>query len=211
MIVVAIEGYDGSGKTTLVRELVSALDRRGIRCIVVGRSAEDSNSHVAAMTAVIKSSDGGSDTLPPLADMFLRLARLHARIGVINGLDCDVVLLDRFLLYDISRVPVELCVQHAALLEQVANTLHMDLTIHLTTTFDLLWKRVTGRPVYDLSPKERRGRAYNLEGYQRFEQVLARQRLYDNLHTIDCAQPVDVVSDMALALILSAGLGDRRS
>jgi thymidylate kinase len=66
MIIVAIEGYDGSGKTTLTRELITSINRWGIRCMEVGRSAENSSSHVAAMTAVIKSSDGGPDTLPPL-------------------------------------------------------------------------------------------------------------------------------------------------
>jgi thymidylate kinase len=197
VIVVAIEGYDGSGKTTLVRNLATRLTNDNLRCAEVGRTTKNSSEHVAKMTNVIKGSDGGQDALPSMADMHLRLARLHARIGLITALDADIVLLDRFMLYDLSRIPEDLRERHRALFEEVAETLLVDLTLHLTADFDLLWNRVTNRHVDEISPKERLGYEHNRNAYMKFSEVLTSQSFYRNVHEIDCRQSIETVADIA--------------
>lgn len=203
MIVVVVEGYDGSGKTTVMRNLAGVLESRGFRCAQVGRGSEDANSHVAAMTAVIKQSDGGVDPLPPLADMFLRLARLHTRVDLVTALDCDVALLDRFLLYDLSRIPVDLRIPWQALFEQVAAALQVHLTVHLTASFELLWSRVSSCPPEDLSPKEARGRDHNHQGYLELERVLTEQDHYQRVEVVDCGQSIEAVTDAVSAAVLA--------
>lgn len=203
MIVVAIEGYDGSGKTTLVRGLTDVLESRGHRCAQVGRGGEDASSYVSAMTSLIKNSDGGQNSLSPMADMFLRLARLHARIELVGALDCDVVLLDRFLLYDLSRIPAELRVSCEPLFYQVAAALPIDLTVYLAASFELIWGRISSRSPEELSPKEDRGREYNRLSHMEFERVIVDQKYYRRVEVVDASQTIETVVGIVAATILA--------
>jgi thymidylate kinase len=130
--------YDGAGKTTLAKGLLSAFDARGLRAIEVGRSGANSNTAVSTLTDLIKSSDGGEAALDPVADVFVRLARPHELIKLILEADADIIVLDRFVAYDLSRVDSQLRDSYVGLFEAALARFQLDMTIFLNAPFELL-------------------------------------------------------------------------
>ncbi|MEU2909198.1 hypothetical protein ACFYM3_15995 [Streptomyces massasporeus] len=186
VFVLAVEGYDGAGKTTLVKNISAILAERRVDCTVIGRGAADSSTNIAAMTQVIKRSDGGFDRLSPCSDMFIRLARTHARIGIAQASGSQVVIFDRFIPYDISRLDEGVSDVGRSLFRDTARAFPVDLTVYLSAEFDVLWGRVNSRS--ELSLKEQLGRDHNLAGYKSLDDVMGSADFFGEILCVDCTQ-----------------------
>lgn len=199
--VIAVEGYDGAGKTTLTQGLLWALRSRGLQVIEVGRSATNSNDATESLTKIIKASDGGDAPLDPRADIFVRLARIHERINLILDAQADIVLLDRFIAYDLSRIDKRLIESYGGLFHEALGRIRLDLTVFLSAPFDLLWSRVVGRGSEMMSAKEMRGKEHNRSGYDELIGTMAQWATTNSVSEIDCSVDADRVLERSLHAI----------
>lgn len=200
-LVVAVEGYDGAGKTTLTKGLLNAFETQGSRAIEVGRSVANSNTAISTLTDLIKSSDGGEAALDPAADVFVRLARTHERIKLILETDADVIVLDRFVVYDLSRLNAQLGVSYTDLFEAALGRFELDMTIFLNAPFELLWSRVVGRGTDTMSAKEKRGIEHNRIGYDSLVRTMAWWSETKPVLVLDCTLDVESVLSRSLDAI----------
>lgn len=170
-IIIAIDGFDGSGKTTLARGLVAELNGRRQTCQILGRREADSNATIAALTSLVLASDGDSSPLSPDGSAHVRLARLYERAAMARKSSADVVLLDRWIPSDLSRLPHGVVAQYLDMFRVAHRAAGVHLTLRLCLDFDTAWSRIASRPQVDLSPAERRGRAHNRVLFDRLATV----------------------------------------
>ncbi|ORW26212.1 hypothetical protein AWC18_01395 [Mycolicibacter nonchromogenicus] len=197
-IVVAVEGYDGAGKTTLTRGLREAFESRGLSAIEVGRGAANSNAAISTLTDLIKLSDGGEVPLDPSADVFVRLARTHERIKLILETSAELIILDRFVAYDLSRLDEQIRDSHKELFDLALKRFQLDLTIFLNAPFDLLWNRVLSRGVATMSAKEKRGIDHNRIGYDSLIATMAWWSKSRRVLELDCTTDINNVLNRSL-------------
>ena len=188
---IVVDGYDGSGKTTLSNALSSFLTEIGVSNQTVGRRLATSNGYVDAMTNSIVTSDGGRDGLSSKADLFLRIARTYERINLAKAHPTTVTIFDRLVPYDLSMVTPEF--RTPPVLEtfrEVMEELGPCLIVHLTGSFDVMWRRVERRAEEDRSPKELLGYDHNFAKFTALEQVLQQNPLFTDVLRIDCEASV---------------------
>lgn len=203
--IVVIEGYDGSGKTTLARGLQGYFNDRGMSCLTVGRTLSSSSKQVDALTRIILDSDGGIDRLTVCGDMYVRLARTYERVELVRQADSDVVLLDRYIPYDMSRLPSVVLKENVHLFEAASATLPVDLVVHLTGRFETLWSRVLSRPE-TMSAKERLGEEANRAGFLRLESVFRDYSFVGPTYAVNCEDHVDEVLNSVVSILTSTSL-----
>jgi dTMP kinase len=154
-IVVAIEGMDGAGKSTLARYLQELCEEHGRSCTRIGRRT---GYLVPAVTQLTQLLAQEAADLTPQAGIFLRVAREFLRAHLAGSAPPGVILLDRFVLSVLSLARIN--GQDVDLLTQLLReiTLRADLhaTVFVKCPFEVAWGRVKARN-QGVSPRNERG------------------------------------------------------
>lgn len=170
-IFVAIDGFDGAGKTTLTSSLRDYFTSRGSSCAVIGRRVGDSDEVTGALTQLVLDSDGASDLVDDEANAHIRLARVYQRAALGHKTGVEFVFFDRWIASDLSRLSRATAERHAPAFLSAHRAVPMDLTVRLVVDFATAWRRINARDSADLSPSEKRGETRN-------------HRLFDQLNAI---------------------------
>jgi|ERR1051326_831435 thymidylate kinase len=156
------EGYDGAGKSTLIRKIRGLLANTSVR--VVGRKSEP---ELMQISNIIERPE------PPLshgADLLLRLALEIERVELVHRCqrEADLVFMDRGPIsleawvsyYNLDRV------KYGLIFDQIESSLNGATIFLCTCSFETCWKRICEKP--NKSNKELLGEAINGEWYQRY-------------------------------------------
>src|SRR5438552_427025 len=143
-IVIAIEGIDGAGKSSMARlteELCARYDRRFTR---IGRRTGYINPAITKLTHVLGRE---SAHLTLQADLFIRLAREYQRAHLASTVSSGIVLLDRFVLSvlalaRINNQEVDLISKH---LKEITLRADLHATVFVDCPFEVAWARVVDR------------------------------------------------------------------
>jgi thymidylate kinase len=100
-LVLAIEGPDGSGKSSLIRFIKDFVEQQGRTFTWVARRGPYASTEVERMTRVLKDE---KKVLTPEADFLIRVARDCQRARLAAQAPPGVVLLDRFVINDLSMI-----------------------------------------------------------------------------------------------------------
>jgi thymidylate kinase len=143
-IVLAFEGTDGAGKSTLVAATKSRCEQFGRRFAAVGRRAVTSSPVVAKLSKVLQEEDG---PLLPHADVFVRIAREYQRAALAAAVPSGIVVLDRFVLsvlalaryygHDVDPI--------LRILKDIAARAHLFATVLVQCPFELAVSRAQER------------------------------------------------------------------
>jgi dTMP kinase len=181
-MLIAFEGLDGTGKSTLIARLATELEKRGVR---TARTSEPYN-HFSARTA----------------DEFIADRAAHVRDVIDPWLHsgstlrvADVILCDRYVMSTAAYQADDDA--HATRLLAIQHFPHPVLTIVLTAPIDLLEARMAARG--SLKGFDAASRAFK-EGVQARYRLLAS--MYPGAHVVDAAPTVEVVAERVLSLIL---------
>jgi thymidylate kinase len=191
-LVLAIEGTDGSGKSSLVECLRQLCARHELPFTQVGRRCCPDSPAVVKLTHLLYEE---SRQLTPSAEIFLRLAREYQRAHLAAAVPEGLVVLDRFVLSVLSLARIhELNTDLLqGSLNDIVGVAGLYATIFVQCPFEIACSRV----------RERRPRAPNRK--ERAEKVLrrisefmhedfqsgiltGRQWLVDNSHTLANAE-----------------------
>lgn len=158
-IIIGIDGFDGSGKTTLCNALLASSKENGLSARLVGRDAQTGDDSTSHITDIIKLSDSKDPALlSTRANFYLRLARAAQRLHICNTSPQDVLILDRFLINDLSMLPPKARPEYCTAFIKLCGSFRI-LSIDIRGEFSVLWDRVQQRP--ELSPKELAGESFN--------------------------------------------------
>ncbi len=171
---VAIDGFDGSGKTTLTSSLREYFSSRGSSCAVIGRRAKDSDVVTGALTELVLDSDGTTGLVDDDANAHIRLARLHQRAALGQKAGVDFVFFDRWIASDISRLSPASLHRYVPAFLTAHRSIPIGLTVRLVVDFPTAWRRINARSSSELSPSEKRGEARNRELYDQLNLVWDR-------------------------------------
>ncbi|HLN29992.1 MAG TPA: hypothetical protein VK395_19780 [Gemmataceae bacterium] len=146
-IVLAIEGMDGSGKSSLARFIQSLCEQHQCRCTAIGRRSCTISPAVVKLTEILREE---VRNLTPQADIFVRLAREYQRAHLAASAPRGVVVLDRFVLTILSLIRIH--GQDAELLTPLLREITMRANLHATIFVQCPFETATSRV------KERRQR-----------------------------------------------------
>jgi thymidylate kinase len=191
-IVLAIEGMDGAGKSSLGRFVQRLCAEHGMRCSRIGRRTGYVSPCVSKLTQLLGEETGN---LIPQAEVFARMSRESQRAHLAMSAPPGIVLLDRFVLtiLAIARVhglDIDLILP---LLREMATQVDLHATIFVTCPFDMAWQRVEKRNK-GLSSVLRRGEklfrrvAEYLEEDFHFGLLSGQQWLVENSKTLPEAE-----------------------
>jgi thymidylate kinase len=143
-IVLAFEGADGAGKSTLVNTTKNRCAEFGRQFTAVGRREASASPVVARLTKLLHEDAG---PLLPHADVFVRIAREYQRATLAAAVPTGVVVLDRFVLSILGLVRFY---GHDAdpivnILKDMAARAHLFATVLVQCPFDLAASRVQQR------------------------------------------------------------------
>jgi thymidylate kinase len=143
-IVVAIEGTDGSGKSSLARFLRDLCVSHGQRCARIGRRSGFTSPTVAKITGLL-GHEGMN--LTPQASVFLRVAREFQRAHLAAAAGARIVVLDRFVLsaLALARLNGQEPEVLAPILKEIILRADLHATIFVSCPFDVAWHRVRER------------------------------------------------------------------
>jgi thymidylate kinase len=141
-IVLAFEGMDGSGKTSLAIFSRRLCEQNGLPFTLIGRREGFSSPLVGQLTKIIH-----DEPLAAHAETYLRIAREYLRAGLASQAAAGVVVLDRFVisLFSLVRIhgldpgPIE------AILKDLVARAHLHATVMVSCPFDTARSRVTER------------------------------------------------------------------
>lgn len=167
-LLLAVDGFDGLGKTTLSNAVVRRLNTEGISARVIGRGLHDSSEAIAQLTLRIKEMDVKSATISPSDNTNIRLERLRLRLALAQRSDEEVIVFDRWVHSDLSRLPQY--TDQIADFENVNNEAAI-LAVSLVGSFALAWERISLREHSALSPAERQGPELMRYYFEQFEDV----------------------------------------
>ncbi|UFS58713.1 AAA family ATPase [Subtercola endophyticus] len=163
---VVFEGYDGSGKSTLINALVSSEATGSVR--VVGRKKE---SELVEIAKVLERDDLRPD---PRAEMLLRIAVEVERLNIISRslLTHDVVVCDRGPISMIAwfrylEVPSK---AYEGLLEELWSFYRDSVTVVCRADFATCWQRSSGR--LGQSRKDRLGEDANRRFFDQYQETV---------------------------------------
>ncbi|WP_181954341.1 dTMP kinase [Kocuria coralli] len=188
--VVVFEGYDGSGKSTLISELRRRLPNASIR--VVGRKAE---SQLVDIAKILEREDQRPD---PNAEILLRIAVEFERLGIVSESlqHNDIVVCDRGFVSLVSWLDY-LGVERAAfesLLVQLGDYYQSALTLVCEADFETCWTRSSQRE--QLSRKDRLGKEVNRRYFEQYDA---------NIHAYAASNPGCVMIDTLVNDISGSG------
>jgi thymidylate kinase len=154
-IVVAIEGVDGAGKTSLAHYIQELCRQRGLSCALIGRRTGQVTPTIVKLTRLLREE---VSNLAPHADIFVRLAREYQRAHLASCSPPGIVVLDRFVLTVLSMARIyghEIDALLPQFREIVARAdLHATVFVHCP--FETAWARVQERN-QGLTPARSRG------------------------------------------------------
>jgi len=143
-IVLAIEGMDGSGKSSLGRYIQGLCDQHACRCTSIGRRTGMVSSTVVKLTQLLREE---VLEMTPHADIFIRIAREYQRAHSAASAPRGIVVIDRFVLtilslarlhgFDVGLV--------APLLREIAARADLHATIFVHCPFEVATSRVKER------------------------------------------------------------------
>jgi thymidylate kinase len=143
-IVVAIEGVDGAGKSSIARLIEELCACHGQRFTRIGRRSGYVNPTVTKLTHVLGRE---AANLTPQAELFIRLAREYQRAFLASTVSSGIVLLDRFVL-SVSAVAringedIDLISKH---LKDIVLRANLHATVFVRCPFEVAWARVVER------------------------------------------------------------------
>jgi thymidylate kinase len=143
-IVVAIEGVDGSGKSSLAEFIRDLCQKFGQNCTLIGRRIGYISPAVVKLSQVLKEE---VRNLTPQADVFVRIAREYQRAHLASLAPQGIVLLDRFVLtvLSLARVYGQDAEPLMSFLREVVARADLRATIFAQCPFDIAWSRVQNR------------------------------------------------------------------
>jgi thymidylate kinase len=201
---VAIDGFDGSGKTTLTTGLRDYFTSQGSSCVLIGRRLADSDEVTDALTNLILSSDGAGDATDEDANAHIRLARLHQRIALARVADVDYVFFDRWIASDLSRLALATAERHASSFLHVHQAVPIDMTVRLVVDFATAWHRINARDSNELSPSEKRGEARNQMLFNQLDTIWDRNWI-EPVISVGSTQPPEEVLALVAGRIEAMG------
>jgi thymidylate kinase len=143
-IVLAFEGMDGAGKTSLAMFARKLSEEHGRRFTLIGRRESYATPLVGRLTRVLHEE---ARTLSPTAESLLRLARDYERACLAAATRSEVVLLDRFVLSTLALVRF-----YGQEVDALFRPLHdiivraqLRATVFVTCNFETARKRVRDR------------------------------------------------------------------
>jgi thymidylate kinase len=143
-IVLAFEGIDGSGKSSLVRFTRALCEHHGHKFTAVGRSKSAASPLVGRLTQLIQEEMA---CLTPRADLFVRVARDYQRAYLAAVEPTGVVVLDRFVLSTLAlaRLRGQEVAPMVEVLKDVAERAHLSATVFVHCPFEVARRRVRKR------------------------------------------------------------------
>jgi thymidylate kinase len=190
-IVVAIEGIDGAGKSSLARFAEELCRRYGQTFTRVGRRNGYVNPAITKLTHVLGRE---AANLTPQAEMFIRIAREYQRAHLASTISTGVVLLDRFVLSvlalaRINAMDVDLISKH---LKEIVLRADLHATVFVQCPFETAWSRVVDRSAGPVTASERGQRmmqriANYMEDDYHHGFLTGQQWLIDNSKTLEDA------------------------
>jgi thymidylate kinase len=143
-IVLAIEGMDGSGKSSLTRYIHDLCEQHGYRCTRIGRRTGMVSSAVIKLTHLLREE---VHELTPYTDVFVRLAREYQRAHTAALAPPGIVVLDRFVVTILSLVRLHgLNVEMITpLLREMVARANLHATIFVHCPFEAATNRVKER------------------------------------------------------------------
>jgi thymidylate kinase len=154
-IVVAIEGVDGAGKTSLAHFIQQLCREEGVNCALIGRRTGHVTPTIVKITRVLREE---VSNLAPHADIFLRMGREYQRAHLAACSPPGVVVLDRFVLTVLSMARIYGHDIDALLpqFREIVARADLHATIFVHCPFDMAWARVQERN-QGLPPARSRG------------------------------------------------------
>jgi thymidylate kinase len=191
-IVLAFEGIDGAGKSSLVEFTQRLCEQYGRPCTTVGRGGKSAGPLVARFTRLLQEE---TDALTPRSDIFLRVAREYQRASLAALVPAGVVVLDRFILSTLALARMRQLDIGPVLpiLEDVAARSHLYATVFVKCPWREAWRRVhqrRPRPTADGNSGQSFGRKVSQVLEQDFHDgILTRKQwLVDNSQSLEAAQ-----------------------
>jgi thymidylate kinase len=143
-LILAFEGTDGAGKSTLVGTTKDRCEQFGRRFTAVGRREASASPAVGRLSKVLHED---TFTMLPHADVFVRIAREYHRAALAAAVPSGVVVLDRFVLsilalaryygHDVGAIE--------SILKDIAARAHLFATVLVQCPFELAASRVQER------------------------------------------------------------------
>jgi thymidylate kinase len=191
-IVLAFEGMDGAGKSSLASFTRRLCQDSNQSCTLVGRRGTYADPVVARLTKLLQE---GATQLTPHADISVRVAREYQRAYLAASAPADVVVLDRFVLSILSLARIqghEIKPVHG-LLKDVAARAHLFATVFVHCPFETASERVQERTAGLLSRGQKSQRflrrlAELLEDDFERGLLTGQQWPVDNSHSLEEAQ-----------------------
>jgi thymidylate kinase len=143
-LVVAVEGPDGSGKSSLIRFIKEFAQQHGQAFTWIGRRGSYARPEVARLSTFLKEE---ARVLTPQADFLIRIARDFQRAQVAAQAATGLVVLDRFVLTVLSLIrgagqdPEPLM----GFLKEVAHRAGLQATLFVRCPFEVALSRVNLR------------------------------------------------------------------
>ena len=188
-----IEGYDGSGKSTLIEALHRRLPSRSIR--VIGRKSEPELRDIAA---ILERDDIRPD---PRAEMHLRIAVEVERMALVTRAlaSHEVVVCDRGVISLVAWFGYLNVLQEsfAPSINEIKHHYREAITLICQADFDTCWSRSSRRPAQ--SRKDRLGKEVNRGYFVQYDAAVHSHlesednNVVINTVALDVASSVDVV------------------
>jgi len=170
--VLALEGGDGSGKSTAALCIAQLCREMGVAFKLIGRGVDDASPRIYALTKVLRDHGSGYSLE---SDLVIRVAREFVRADEAAKVESGIVVLDRFVLSVLARSKTEKIDLHwlEANLATVVKLSELDATIFVDCSFNIALKRIQESLEIGnrgISHKDTRGEDFNRE-------FVANQRL----------------------------------
>ena len=143
-LVVAIEGMDGAGKSSLALSMQRFCAHHGQACTLIGRRGTCASGVVNKLTRLLNEQ---IRDLTPHADLFLRMAREYQRAYLAASAPSGLVVLDRFVLsiLALARLNGQDPELLTPLLREIALRANLHATIFVRCPFEVAGNRVVER------------------------------------------------------------------
>lgn len=198
-VIVGLDGFDGSGKTTVMNGVKARLEDTKTPVSPIGRDSHTGGAFVGDITTIIKEADAlEAGAVPPYADLYLRLARFSSRLARASQTPTEVTIWDRFVLNDMLMISEDLREDFAV---RVRDAIGEFRVIHINLECDakVALERIFARS--ELSPKERLGRAHLTSLAERYS-VLSRTAQFTwPFYIVRTDGPIERAVEEVMALV----------
>jgi thymidylate kinase len=199
-LVLAFEGLDGAGKTSLAMFVRRICQQRELKYTLVGRREAYASPLVGRLTGVLHEE---ASALTPHAETFLRIARDYQRAALAASVKSGVVALDRFVLslLSLSRfhgVDAEPLVR---VLQDIIARAQLHATIFVRCPFELARARVRERS-QGLLPKRSRDERFLRRMGEFMEEDFLRGSLTGQQWPVDNSQTLEAAEEQLASYLV---------